>query len=149
MSTTPAEKHNAKSEIFVAAEQCAPPTYAVLAQARIESDYDTNAYNASSGAIGLFQIKPATAQQPGFGVTPIASIADLNDPYKATVFACDYLHGLYLDADVGHGSWAKAFLHYNVGPGADVNTASDAYKALAVMVSVIEGEPYPLTQGIA
>jgi soluble lytic murein transglycosylase-like protein len=143
-----AATHLVKQTIFTIAEECAPPTYMILAQAKIESGYNPDAYNASSGAMGLFQIKPTTARQPGFGVTPLTSIADLNDPEKATLFACEYLHGLYLDTDVGAGSWAKAILHYNVGPGADVNTASDAYKALAIMVSVLESEPYPLTQGI-
>jgi soluble lytic murein transglycosylase-like protein len=128
--------------IFDVANANAPPTWALLAQARIESDFNPDAYNAGSGAIGAFQIKPGTAQQPGYGVPPMA-IADLNDPAKACQFACDYLAGLRRYAA---GGWALALLHYNVGEGADVATASPQYKALATLVALVEGEALPFQQ---
>jgi hypothetical protein len=146
MNETWAEKEQNISALIAVANARPVPTYAAVCWARIESNYDTSAYNDSSGAMGMFQIKPSTFLQPGFGVTPGATLGDLADATKSTEFACDYLQGLYNDVNVGNNSWALAFLHYNVGPGADPNTASQAYKALAVLVSTLEGEEYPLSE---
>jgi len=59
---------------------------------KVESGGDVNA-ESEAGAIGPYQIMDATAQQPGYGVTPIA-LADRTDPTKAREFARQYLQGI-------------------------------------------------------
>jgi len=139
MPASQTQKHLVRQAIFQVAEDLEAPTYMLLAQAKIESDYDDQAYNATSGALGPFQIRPATGQAPGFGTKPIA-FADMTDPGKATEFAGEYLVGLRADPSVGKGLWSLALLHYNVGPWADTSTASGPYKALASLVASLEGE---------
>ena len=45
------------------------------------------------GAQGLYQIMPATAQQPGMNVPPLA-LEDIRDPVKSREFARNYLSGI-------------------------------------------------------
>ena len=131
-----------RAAVFAAAEKQEAPTWAVLLQVGIESGFNCDAVS-SCGAIGPCQILPATGAQPGFGVIPVLPAA-LREPYTATAFLCRYLYGMKRDMDVGGGSWARAFLKYNVGPGGDVQTASAAYKRLAQAVALMEGEADPL-----
>ena len=59
---------------------------------RIESGGDPNA-TSEAGAMGQYQIMPATAAQPGYGVTPLAA-EDIRDPVKSREFARQYLMGI-------------------------------------------------------
>src|SRR5210317_1499190 len=59
---------------------------------QVESGGDPNALSGV-GAGGQYQIMPATAQQPGYGVTPI-SLEDRFDPNKSRSFAKQYLEGI-------------------------------------------------------
>jgi len=59
---------------------------------QVESGGDPNALSGV-GAGGQYQIMPATAQQPGYGVTPI-SLEDRFDPNKSRAFAKQYLEGI-------------------------------------------------------
>jgi hypothetical protein len=59
---------------------------------QVESGGDPNALSGV-GAGGQYQIMPATAQQPGYGVTPI-SLEDRFDPNKSRTFAKQYLEGI-------------------------------------------------------
>ena len=59
---------------------------------RIESGGDPNAIS-EAGAMGQYQIMPATAAQPGYGVTPLAA-EDIRDPVKSREFARQYLMGI-------------------------------------------------------
>jgi len=59
---------------------------------RIESGGDPNA-TSEAGAMGQYQIMPATAAQPGYGVTPLAA-KDIRDPAKSREFARQYLMGI-------------------------------------------------------
>jgi len=58
----------------------------------VESGGDANA-TSEVGAMGQYQIMPATAQQPGYGVTPLA-VEDIRDPEKSREFARQYLMGI-------------------------------------------------------
>lgn len=58
----------------------------------VESSGDPRA-TSEKGAKGLYQIMPATAQQPGMGVTPLA-LKDIRDPVESRRFAKDYLTGI-------------------------------------------------------
>lgn len=78
-----------------------------------ESDGDPNAFNEQSGAQGAFQIIPATATQPGFGVDPITE-EDTFDPASALRFARDYLSAML---NRYNGNLDHALAAYNWGPG--------------------------------
>ena len=58
----------------------------------VESSGDPMA-TSEVGAQGLYQIMPATAQQPGMNVPPLA-IEDIRDPVKSREFARNYLTGI-------------------------------------------------------
>jgi len=59
---------------------------------KVESNDDPNAVSGV-GAGGQYQIMPATAAQPGYGVNPISD-ADRFDPVKSRQFAKEYLVGI-------------------------------------------------------
>jgi len=59
---------------------------------QVESGGNPNAVS-EVGASGPYQIMKATAQQPGYGVTPI-SLEDRFDPNKSRAFAKQYLEGI-------------------------------------------------------
>lgn len=59
---------------------------------QVESGGDVNA-TSEAGAIGPYQIMPATGAKPGMGVTPISE-EDLRDPTKSRRFAGDYLEAI-------------------------------------------------------
>lgn len=80
---------------------------------------------SKKGARGLTQIMPATAKDPGFGVTPLQN----GTQEEAKRFTTDYL-GKMLDRYNGDEGMAAAA--YNAGPG-----AVDAHKGIP---------PYPETQ---
>ncbi len=58
----------------------------------VESSGDPMA-TSEMGAQGLYQIMPATAQQPGMNVPPLA-VEDIRDPVKSREFAKNYLTGI-------------------------------------------------------
>lgn len=63
------------------------------------------------GAVGIAQVMPATARDPGFGVRPIS---DRNDPEESLRFGAEYMRAL-LDK---YGDYGLALAAYNAGPGA-------------------------------
>lgn len=75
-----------------------------------ESGWNPNAVS-NKGAQGLAQVMPATARDPGFGVTPLRS----NNYGEQLRFANDYLGALL---DKFNGNEALAVAAYNAGPGA-------------------------------
>jgi len=62
------------------------------------------------GAVGIAQVMPATAADPGFGA-PV--LRDSTDPYEAIPWSAKYLAGLYRYL----GDWAQALAAYNWGAG--------------------------------
>lgn len=68
-----------------------PPELA-LRQAQTESSMNPNA-TGKSGEVGLFQVMPSTARDPGYGVAA-ADPADLRDPRRNAGFGLDYLKAL-------------------------------------------------------
>ena len=75
-----------------------------------ESGGDNNAIS-NKGAMGLAQIMPATAQNPGYGVMPLQD----NSPEEQRRFANDYLGAMLNKFD---GNEPMALAAYNAGPGA-------------------------------
>jgi soluble lytic murein transglycosylase-like protein len=65
------------------------PVDVLIAQGKQESGFNPNAVGGA-GEIGVHQIKPSTAKDPGFGLTGIDP-ATLKDPRVNINFAADYL----------------------------------------------------------
>lgn len=65
------------------------PVDVLIAQAKQESNFNPDAVGGA-GEIGLHQIKPSTASNPGFGIQSVDP-ADLKDPRTNINFAADYL----------------------------------------------------------
>lgn len=80
-----------------------PPGMAA-AQMQAESSGNPNALNASSGAVGLFQLLPSTAAD--LGVNP-------NDPTQNIEGGLKYDQQMYNQ----FGNWNDALVAYNEGPG--------------------------------
>jgi hypothetical protein len=97
----------------------------------VESGGNANAVS-SAGAVGLAQVLPSTAANPGFGVAPF-------DPYQSTSNlsgAAQYLSALY-----GHfGNWFDALRAYNAGP---TTAAADPTAGSVYAQSVLTGAGLP------
>lgn len=92
------------------------PTAIAFAQAQQESSWNPNAYNAKSGATGLFQLEPATAAQLG--------VTNPTDPTQNANAAMQYLQQLYQQ----FGDWGTALAAYDWGMG-NVKKAQNAAQA--------------------
>ena len=75
-----------------------------------ESNFDPMA-RSPKGALGLAQVMPATARDPGFGVTPLA---DPMDPIESLRFGAEKLSALLREFG---GDEKKAVAAYNAGVG--------------------------------
>jgi hypothetical protein len=64
------------------------------------------------GALGIAQIMPATARDPGYGVTPIT---DPRDPDEALRFGAEFMRAML---DEFNGDYGLALAAYNAGAGA-------------------------------
>ena len=95
-------------------------------QEQVESGGNPDAVS-STGAEGLFQIEPATAANPGYGVQPIS---DPFNPEQAATFAAQYDSALAGQT----GSVGGGLAAYNEGLGnyqsKGVSGASSAYQSL-------------------
>lgn len=76
-----------------------------------ESGFNPEARNERSGALGIAQIMPDSARQPGFGIDPIE---DRLDPEQSLRFGAQYLRAML---DRYDGDYARALAAYNAGPG--------------------------------
>jgi soluble lytic murein transglycosylase-like protein len=72
-----------------AAKRTGIPIDVLIAQGKQESNFDPNAVG-SAGEIGLHQVKPSTAADPGYGLKGIDP-ATLKDPAVNINFAADYM----------------------------------------------------------
>lgn len=91
------------SAITSAAQKYGVPTQIALSVAQAESSMNPSAVS-SAGAIGLFQLMPATAA--GLGVNPYDPIQNIDGGVR-------YLSQLYSR----FGDWTQALAAYNFGPG--------------------------------
>ena len=119
-------KEQLRTIAFNVAEPLAPPTWMVIRQIEIESNF-SNVSVSSTGCVGICQINPPDALKPGYGITPCKNPLD---PSEAVKYLCDYL----VAGKRIHGSYSNALLAYNVGMNGEFTTASKAYKALASYV---------------
>lgn len=82
-------------------------------QIMAESSFNPDAVS-EDGALGLGQVLPRTAAQPGYGVTPLASDL-MTDPEESLRFAAEYMRAML---DRSDGNYELALARYNAGPGA-------------------------------
>ena len=65
-----------------------------------------------AGAVGIAQIMPGTARDPGYGIAPVS---DRNDPEESLRFGAQYMRAML---DKYGGDYGLALAAYNAGPGA-------------------------------
>ena len=87
------------------------------------------------GAQGLAQVMPATARDPGFGVTPLE---DPFDPVQSRRFAKEYLGAMLKRYK---GNLPAALVAYNAGPG-NADKFVKAGNDFSVLPKRSETEPY-------
>jgi len=92
-----------------------------------ESNFNPAAYN-QSGATGIAQILPSTAQNPGYGLSPV----DPNNPYQSIDFAGKYLAALYPQ----YGNWQDTLAAYKGG----VNSPLAQQQASSVLSNAGAGD---------
>lgn len=80
-------------------------------QIQTESSFNPTARNRRTGATGLGQVMAATAQDPGYGVTPLR---DRLDPVENLRFSAEYMAALL---NKYGGDYRTALAAYNAGPG--------------------------------
>lgn len=83
-----------------------------IRQLEVESGFNPRAVSPA-GAGGIAQIMPATARQPGFGITPISDEARF-DPEASMNFGAQYMRAML---DRYDGDYNRALAAYNAGPG--------------------------------
>jgi len=91
--------------IEAAAARFGVPLPIALAVAYVESRFNPEARNSRSGATGLFQLMPATAEALG--------VTDMTDPAQSANAGLRFLANLRKR----WGSWSAALAAYNWGPG--------------------------------
>ncbi len=102
------------------------PAWIALRQVEIESNWNPDAVSPA-GAIGVAQVMPTTAAQPGYGCEPF----NPRDWRQSLSFLAQYMAQLKQRT----GEWSTALLAYNVGFHGDPDSASEAYKMLALYVA--------------
>ena len=115
-----------------------------------ESGGDPNAVSPA-GALGPFQIMPATAANPGYNTQPITE-ADILDPVKSRMFAQQYLSGI--QEQYPHYTPAQVLQAYNAGPGRMAAFLSGkgeplAPETIAYAEKVLSGVQQPEEQQVA
>lgn len=76
-----------------------------------ESRFNPDAVS-DAGAVGIAQIMPDTARDPGYGVPPVQ---DPTDPEESLRFGARYMRAML---DKYNGDYGLALAAYNAGPGA-------------------------------
>ena len=120
------------------------PVETLIAQSRQESGFNPNA-TGKAGEIGIAQVMPATAKDPGFGMAGVDPKA-LRDPETAINFQADYLKAhLPKGADpTDPVAIAKALQGYN--GGGDPNYVANVNRYLPGARAALAPPPRPGNQ---
>jgi soluble lytic murein transglycosylase-like protein len=86
-------------------------TRMLYTESRFREDVISGQKRSPTGAIGIAQVLPSTARDPGYGVPPLQ---DPTNPSTAIPWAAAYLRAMYDRTKC----WAKALGAYNQGLGA-------------------------------
>ena len=97
------------------------------------------------GAVGIAQIMPDTARDPGYGIEPIS---DRSDPEEALRFGAQYMRAML---DRYNGDYGLALAAYNAGPGAvDEAGGIPAFEETQNYVrSILGGSGAPIGAGMS
>ena len=111
-----------------ASQKTGVPVDLLIAQARQESGFNPNA-TGQAGEIGAFQIKPSTAQSPGFGMAGVdpASITGPNNVRNNIMFGAQYLKARMGGGDPANPAVQAAGLHSYNG-GGDPNYVANVFR---------------------
>ena len=104
------------------------PVDLLIAQTRQESGFNPNAKGAA-GEVGLFQIKPSTAQSPGFGMQGVdpASLTGPDNVRNNIMFGAQYLRARMGGGDPTNPAVQAAGLHAYNG-GGDPNYVANVFR---------------------
>ena len=104
------------------------PVDLLIAQTRQESGFNPNAKGAA-GEVGLFQIKPSTAQSPGFGMTGVdpATLTGPDNVRNNIMFGAQYLRARMGGGDPTNPAVQAAGLHAYNG-GGDPNYVQNVFR---------------------
>jgi soluble lytic murein transglycosylase-like protein len=98
-----------------ASQRTGIPVDQLIAQARQESGFNPGATGAA-GEVGIMQIKPSTAANPGYGMSGVANPAVLRDPRANINFGADYLKARAGGGDMADPAvWQRGLAGYNGG----------------------------------
>lgn len=131
-----------QQEAVAAAQQYGVPTDLFTSIIQGESGFNPNAVNPLTGAEGLGQILPSTANQPGYGLQQLTNPLD---PQSNLNFAAQYLQTLYQKL----GTWIGAVAAYSGTPAGSLPYAGNNQQnnivnaALAADQSAISGGTAP------
>jgi len=78
---------------------------------KTESNFNSKAVNKDSGALGLAQVMPDTADDPGYDVKPLSDPFNAEDSIR---FSAEYLSAMLEEF---RGDYDLALAAYNAGPG--------------------------------
>jgi Transglycosylase SLT domain len=121
-----------QSIVSAAATSNGVPPAIAFAQAQQESSWTPGAYNAGSGATGLFQLEPPTAADLG--------VTNLTDPTQNANGAMTYMAQLYAK----FGDWGTALAAYDWGMG-NVEKAQAQYGSNWLSYAPAETQNYVST----
>ena len=102
------------------------PPHVLAATLRQESGFNPEA-RGRAGEIGLGQILPSTARDPGFGVSPVRE-EDLRDPRRNIDFAASYIAARNPNVDWSNPVAASRALATNYNAGGDPNYAANVIR---------------------
>jgi hypothetical protein len=102
------------------------PPHVLAAVLRQESNFNPEA-RGGAGEIGLGQIKPSTARDPGFGVSPVRE-EDLRDPRRNIDFSASYIAARNPNVDWSNPVAASRALATNYNAGGDPNYAANVIR---------------------
>lgn len=106
-------------QAVLAANNAGVPANLFTAIIGAESNWNPNAYNASSGAAGFGQVLGSTAANPGYGIQPLTNPYD---PSANLNFSAQYLAAQYNRT----GSWMGATQAYSGTPAGQLPYAGNA-----------------------
>ncbi len=109
-----------------ASQRTGIPVDLLIAQARQESGFNPGA-TGGAGEIGIMQIHPKTAANPGFGMTGVQNPDALRDPRTNINFGADYLKARAGGADLSTPQGQAAALRAYNG-GGDPNYVANVFR---------------------
>ena len=107
-----------------------------------ESMWDAGITNQKSGAMGLGQVLPSTAANPGYGISPLTNAYD---PTSNLNFSAQYLAALYGQ----YGSWQGAVNAYSGTPQGGIPYQGNSQQSAVLAALANAGASPVVPAGVA